>query len=174
MSLNFKNSDEEGYGLVTITTHFVIAFLVLFLFVLGIYMLSLDYTDPYYYKGPTMHKSIGLFCFFILLFRFSWGLYSPLPKHYFIKNIENYLVHAFHFLFYIFVFSIIISGYLIVTAKGRGLDFFNFFTLPAFFPVIERMEDKAGLVHEVASYLLIAIVSIHAIFYFKRNFINKK
>lgn len=173
--MKLKNSEEFGYGLMTILTHGAVAVLVLGLFILGVYMVGLDYTHRHSYSAPLMHKGFGFVCMFVIIFRFLWSFYSPLPKRYFVKNTESYLVMAFRLAFYLFVSTIIISGYLIVTADigGDGVEFFKLFKIPSLFTPFEGQEEAAGLIHKLASYAVIVPVAVHGVYRFKKVFIDK-
>ena len=66
-----------------------------------------------------------------------------------------------------------ITGYLISTADGRGIEVFELITIPAYGAIIENQEDIAGLVHKWLAYLLIALASLHALAALKHHFIDK-
>jgi cytochrome b561 len=56
----------------------------------------------------------------------------------------------------------VISGYLISTAKGQGIDVFGWFELPALLPDNEGRGDLAGDIHEVIGTLFMLMVLLHA------------
>lgn len=66
-----------------------------------------------------------------------------------------------------------ITGYLISTADGRGIDVFEIITIPAFGSIIENQEDIAGLIHKWLAYLLILLAALHAFAALKHHFIDK-
>ena len=47
------------------------------LFVLGLWMVDLDYYSPYYRSAPHMHRSIGMLLLIWLVVRFGWRLVNP-------------------------------------------------------------------------------------------------
>lgn len=65
-----------------------------------------------------------------------------------------------------------ITGYLIVTAGGRGLDVFDWFVIPS---VLEQdgLEDIAGEVHEIIAFIIIGLAAFHALGALKHHFIDK-
>ena len=93
-----------------------------------------------------------------------------LPSH---TAVERKLGKIMHQMLYLLVFIIMISGYLISTADGRGIAVFEFFDVPALGVSIENQEDIAGLVHKWLAYLLIALVVLHAWAALKHHFIDK-
>src|SRR5690554_7095669 len=116
--MHWKNTATR-YGLVAIVLHWVVAVTVIGLAILGLWMVDLSYYSPYYRSAPFWHKSIGLALFAVLVLRILWRLFTPrpahLPNHRRWERISAALVHA---LLYLMLFVILISGYLISTAKG--------------------------------------------------------
>lgn len=66
-----------------------------------------------------------------------------------------------------------ITGYLISTADGRGIEIFEFITIPAYGAIIENQEDIAGLVHKWLAYSLIMLAILHALAALKHHLIDK-
>jgi cytochrome b561 len=74
---------------------------------------------------------------------------------------------------YVILLALPISGYLISTEDGRGIDVFNWFTLPGLGALFEGQADMAGQIHFYAAWALILIAAVHAIAALKHHFINK-
>jgi cytochrome b561 len=68
---------------------------------------------------------------------------------------------------------VIISGYLISTAKGASIQVFEWFSVPATITFIPDQEDVAGLAHMLLAYLLVFIAAGHASAAIKHHFIDK-
>jgi cytochrome b561 len=68
---------------------------------------------------------------------------------------------------------IVISGYVMVTAKGDGLSVFDWFTIPAFISNKPAWVDPAGAIHLWAAYFLIAMATVHAMAAIKHHFIDR-
>ena len=51
---------SNGYGLIAILFHWLMALLIPGLFALGWYMVDLSYYDSWYQTAPHWHKSIGI------------------------------------------------------------------------------------------------------------------
>lgn len=90
-----------------------------------------------------------------------------------IYEIERKAGKAIHSILYLLIFTIMITGYLISTADGRGIDVFEIITIPAFGSIIENQEDIAGLIHKWLAYLLILLAALHAFAALKHHFIDK-
>ena len=109
------------------------------------------------------------------MFRFIWKLSNPTPtaleSH---KKWEVSLAHIIQKIFYGLILLIGVSGYFISTAKGKGIEFFTFFEVPAITKALE--EDRADLIgeiHEILAITLITLAVLHALAALKHHFIDK-
>ena len=169
-----KNT-QESFGFISKFLHWLMAFLLIGLFAVGLYMTELDYYDSLYHTLPWWHKSIGLLVIGLLVFRFIWKMINPVPKvlesH---KKWEVSLAHILQKIFYGLILLIGVSGYFISTAKGKGIEFFTLFEVPAVTQALE--EDRADLigeVHEILAITLIIFAVLHAMAALKHHFIDK-
>jgi len=168
-----KNT-KQHYGWVAIYLHWLVALTVFGLFGLGYWMVDLGYYDAWYKPAPALHKSIGISLLVVMIFRIIWRKKQiqpePLVTH---TPMERKASHAMHLLLYFLLFAIMLSGYLISTADGRGIEVFEWFEVPGFGSFIENQEDIAGLFHQYAAYSLIGLVFLHAAAAFKHHFNDK-
>ncbi|TVO74095.1 cytochrome b [Sedimenticola selenatireducens] len=171
--MNLRNSHQQ-YGIVSIVIHWVMTLLIIGLFVLGLYMTGLDYYHPWYKTAPDIHRSLGIIMLLLLVFRLVWRMVNPKPAP--VDNdpeILHKVAEWVHGLLYLLLFAIALSGYLISTADGRGIDVFNWFTVPALVPGFENMEDRAGEIHFILATTLIALAGLHGLAALKHHFIDR-
>ena len=165
---------EKSYGWLSITLHWLVAAIVIGLFLLGYWMVDLSYYDPWYQQGPDLHRSIGIILFAIMVIRLIWKTTqtqpSPLSNY---SKFERVVGHIVHNLLYLLVFVIMLSGYLISTADGRGIEVFGLFSVPSLGELFSEQEDIAGFVHEYAAYIIAFMVGLHALAALKHHFIDK-
>lgn len=167
-------STQESWGLVAITIHWLTALIVIGLFALGLWMVELNYYDDWYKQAPFIHKSIGVLLLLLTTFRLIWRIRTHTPAHLAThKNWEKKLAHVTHVLLYALLFCLMVSGYLISTADGRGVSVFGWFEVPAFIYGLEHQEDIAGEVHFYLAVTVITIASVHALAALKHHFIDK-
>ena len=166
-----KNT-KQGYGLVAIFFHWISVVLVLGLFSVGWWMVELDYYSEWYRTAPHWHKSIGLLFAGFIVVRLVWKLAntSPVATG---SELEKKAASAAHLMLYGLMLAIFVSGFLISTADGRGIDVFDWFTLPGAGELFSNQEDVAGEIHEYLAYGLMALVSVHALAALKHHFIDK-
>lgn len=171
--MQWRNSTSH-YGLVSILMHWLVALAVFGLFGLGYWMVGLDYYSGWYKTAPDLHKSIGLVLFAVMLLRVLWRWVSPapasLPNHGRLNRLASKLGHGF---LYLGLFVLMISGYLISTADGRGIEVFGLFEVPASLTSIPDQEDVAGLVHEYLAWALVIFAGVHALAALKHHFIDR-
>jgi len=172
----FKNT-TASYGVISILLHWIMAILVIGLFLSGQYMVELDYYDSWYQLAPWWHKNIGFSVFVLLLIRYVWRLTNVIPEflinHRGINQWQVLIAKIVHNLFYLLLLIICISGYFISTAKGAGIDIFAWFELPSFIMLTETQADLVAKTHAIAAQLLIFLVALHSLAALKHHFINK-
>ena len=169
--MNAQNNRFDG---LSIAFHWVVAIAYWGLFAVGAYMVTLGYYDPLYTTLPYWHKGLGVMLIFVVLARLIWRLFSsrpdPLPEH------KRYQVIGARFAQWsmsIGLIIVLVSGYLITTSAGAGIDVLGVFTLAAIDTSLNNQEDLAGLVHWVASYIVLGLATIHGLAALKHHFIDK-
>lgn len=156
-------TNEQGWGLVSISIHWLTVLVVFGMFSFGLWMVELTYYDQWYKQAPYVHKSTGVLLFLLTIFRLVWrstlGTPGEIPSH---TDFEKASAKITHIIIYLLLFSIMTSGYLISTADGRAVKVFDWFEVPATIHGIDKQEDIAGLVHLILAVSLICLVLLHA------------
>jgi len=162
----------SSYNKVSKSLHWLSAILICGLFAAGYWMVDLSYYSEWYKPLPHWHKSVGLCLAALTVIRLFWKIISRSPEiqgSTFEKKAATYA----HYLIYLLLFTLFLSGYLISTADGRGIDVFDWFEVPGLGSFIEDQEDLAGLVHRYVAYALMSLAGLHALAALKHHFINK-
>ncbi|MCF6780188.1 cytochrome b [Stutzerimonas stutzeri] len=171
--MQWRNS-SSNYGLVSILMHWLVALAVVGLFALGYWMVGLTYYSSWYRTAPDIHKSVGILLFGLMVLRVVWRFVStgpaPLPSH---GGMTRLATKAGHGLLYVGLFAVMISGYLISTAEGRGIGVFDWFQVPALITSIPNQADIAGLVHEYLAWGVLILSALHALAALKHHFIDR-
>jgi len=165
-------SEVKNYNPVARAIHWLSALAIIGLFAVGLWMVDLSYYSEWYRTAPHWHKSIGLLLAGLTAFRMIWKLVTASPR---VEGASYEIVGAklAHLAMYAILLALFVSGYLISTEDGRGIDVFNWFTVPGLGALFENQADIAGQVHFYAAWALILIAAAHAIAAFKHHFINK-
>ena len=183
----------QRYTAVAIVLHWAIAFSILFLFPLGLWMheraeggdLSAEV-----FRAYQLHKSIGLTVLALSLVRLGWRLTNPpppLPEH--MPGWERFIAKATHWAFYALMFAIPFSGWLYVSAGWSIHDdaplpvathFFGLFQVPALFGLnqadVDLREGVAGgamNAHAVLAYAAVGLAALHVLAALKHHLFDK-
>lgn len=157
--------------------HWTVSILVFVLLFVGFSMSDWLADKPFTGQLYAWHKSFGLLVLLLVMMRaftrFSYRgrrpeLASTLPSH------EKWLAHAVHKLFYVFLFLMPLSGYLMSSfnPKSSGVSFF-YIPLPNFLPKNEQLAGVFKEAHEVIAFCLIALIVLHVAGVIKHRFFDK-
>lgn len=160
------------YGTVAMTLHWLIAALLLANIALGLYVAEvMADRDPLHGPALQFHKSIGLTVLVLSVVRVLWRLAHPappLPQS--MARSTRTLAHISHFLLYLFILVIPLTGWLMVSASRSGAptNYFGFLEWPSlpFFSHLAGPEKKAlhhdfNVAHLVLALSALALVPIH-------------
>ena len=171
--MQLKNTAQR-YGLVAILLHWLVAATVIGLAILGLWMTDLSYYSPYYRSAPFWHKSIGITLAAVLVLRLLWRWGNPRPAH--LPNHQRWelgMAALVHGLLYLLLFVIVVSGYLISTAKGQGISVFGWFEIPASITGLPSQADRAGAVHYWVAITVLGLAALHALGALKHHFLDR-
>lgn len=169
----FLNS-ERGYGVLSIALHWLTALTVVGLFLLGTWMVDLDYYSQWYKTGPDVHRSIGVLLVLVVLLRLVLRFLNPPPAALpAARPWENRAASVMHWLLLVLLLAIAAAGYLISTADGRAVSVFNWFDVPATVTSFENQEDWFGEVHFYLAVTLMCLAGIHAAAALKHHFFDR-
>ena len=172
MTVRLVNTNEN-YGIVAISLHWVMAVMIFGIFFLGVYMTRLDYMHPLYTRAPHLHKSFGLLVLFLLICRTVWMIVNVKPRAVPMPDWERMTASLVHMSFYFLLFGITLSGYMIPTANGKGIELFNWFLVPAILSGIELQEDIFGAIHWYLAFFTIALAGLHTLAALKHHFVER-
>ncbi|OEF27599.1 cytochrome b [Vibrio rumoiensis] len=164
--------EVKQYNFLAKLNHWLSAIIIIGLFAAGWWMVDLNYYSAWYQDAPHWHKSVGLLLAAYTVFRVVWKLITATPK---IEgsHFEKVAAKIAHTLMYALLFGIFISGYLISTSDGRGIDIFDWVTVPSLGALFEDQTEIAGTLHYYFAYVLIGLALVHAAAALKHHFINK-
>lgn len=171
--MRWRNT-ADSWGLVSIALHWIIGLVIIGLFGVGLYMVDLGYTDPLSNVLPEWHRSLGILVGGAIILRLVWRFLSPPPEplpNY--QRIEHIMAVFMHWVLYVLMVIIIVSGYLISTADGRGVSVFDWFEVPAVTGSTDNLEDLAGEVHYWVAWALMVLAGMHALAALKHHFIDR-
>lgn len=114
------------YTTIAILLHWLIAGAIVAQISLGWYMGDLGRT-PLYATIEGLHISIGLTVLILTVSRLAWRLtHAQPPPPAEMPVIERYAAHAVHILFYVLMFALPISGWIMESFGPRPIPFWGF------------------------------------------------
>lgn len=168
----FIRDTAEGYGIVSRLFHWLMAVATIAMFVLGVWMVRLDYYSPYYNSAPSIHRSVGLILLLALVFRLAWRAINRRPAYDDLSPFERRTAHAVHWAFYALLLALMISGYLLSTPDGSAISVFGWFEVPALVKD-PGLETPAGNAHRILAYLVIGLAAVHSLAALKHHFLDR-
>lgn len=156
-----------------VAVHWALAVLVIALFVMGWYMVEIPKKTPPVAFWYNLHKSLGLVAVAPLVWLLWWRsnhVAPPLPRT--LPDWQVKATHLSHWLFYVCLIVMIVSGFFESNFTKWGIKFFGI-QLP-----IAGWEDKGisstfKAVHLYASYLFAALIAIHVLAAVKHGLLDK-
>jgi cytochrome b561 len=172
-------NNKKEFGMLTKLLHWTI-------FVLFVVQYALIYRRDYFPKNAPektqyilIHKSLGLLVLFLALMMIGWrqlGNRPAMPLN--MNGFEQLLAKLTHFLLYLSMLIMPLTGIGMSLYAGYGVSFFGQFTIPAL-PKNEMLSDSFYAVHQWSSYVIIGLVSLHILgalyhHYYKKDGVLKR
>lgn len=162
----------DGFGLVSRLLHWLLALAIVGLFVLGLWMVTLDYTSPYYTSAPAWHEAIGILVLLAMTLRLGWRLANANPTSDHLSRFEFVAARVVHVALYGLIFAVLVSGYLISTADGRAIELFFGLEVPSLIQA-QGSENLSGKIHRILSYVTIGLAGLHTGAALKHHYIDR-
>ena len=159
------------YGLLAKLFHWITFIALIIQVPFGFYLVGLEFSDRRI-DLENIHILVGISIFYITLFRLIWKFLNQKPKEWksHFKG-QALIASANHFLLYLTIFAITVSGILKKLYMGETLNFIFFkygFEKDNFI-----LADTYYQVHIYANYLLLALVTLHILAVIVHHFIFK-
>ena len=159
------------YGLLAKLFHWITFIALIIQVPFGFYLVGLEFSDRRI-DLENIHILVGISIFYITLFRLIWKFLNPKPKEWksHFKG-QALIASTNHFLLYLTIFAITVSGILKKLYMGETLNFIFFkygFEKDNFV-----LADAYYEVHIYANYLLLALVSLHILAVIIHHFVFK-
>jgi len=155
------------YTAIAKTFHWLIALLIFVLFPLAWVMDGFSGLQKF--QAYNLHKSLGITVLTLMALRLLWRLASPapgLPSE--MPALEQRAAHAGHFLLYLLLFLMPLSGWLMISASDKPSVLFQFTAFPLLPWIGDLPPDQKKYLaaifretHVLLSYTLLALVVIH-------------
>lgn len=125
---------------------------------------------PTSFKGPfpgapgdyaSLHKTLGLIVFALIVARIIYRIANPPPAMPGAMNgFTRGLAHASHWLLYLTLFGMPISGYIAASSSSHPISVFGLFDFPKL-PIPKDVGKQAAELHAFAQWILLALIALH-------------
>ncbi len=163
----------DRYTRTAVTLHWLIVLLIFSALPLGYYMHDLP-LSPHKLRMYSYHKWIGVTVFLFAVIRVYWrathrppALPESMPKW------EKFAALATHYAFYVLMFAIPLSGWLMSSALGFQTVWFGVLPLPDLVGKNKELADVLHEVHEMLNFGLLGLVLAHIGASLKHHFIER-
>ena len=173
-----KNTDAS-YGSLHRAFHWIMAIMIIGMIAVGMYIHGLDAENPA--EAPTklalgaLHKATGMLILLLVALRTAWVFSGPrpgLPDS--VPRWQRIVAKSLHHTFYLLMFAMPISGYVMTSHAQKPVSMYGLFELPMLFD--EQNFEKAKEVfevHETLAWLLLILILAHVAIALKHHFIDK-
>ena len=168
-----NQSSPTRYGAVAQGFHWIIAGLIVTQFTLA---LMADDLPLGLHKLAVLarHKSFGMTVLMLAVLRLLWRLFNrppELPPG--MSKIERTLARGTHLLFYVLLFAMPLTGWMMSSAKNYSVSWFGRFTWPDLIAPNERTFEMLKTTHHLLGWLLLSVAILHVLAALKHHFWNK-
>ncbi|MEJ0010286.1 MAG: cytochrome b [Alphaproteobacteria bacterium] len=164
---------QNNYGILARFFHWLIAGAVIFMLTLGLTMMDLP-NGPAKLTDIGLHKSIGACILVVVALRFLWRQANPVPAlPAGMPSWERLGAHASHFALYFMLFAMPLLGWALSSAAGYPVSVFGLVTLPNLVAANKEQAQLFTMLHNRGAYLLIGLISLHALAAFYHHLIRR-
>lgn len=146
------------YGLIAQLLHWSIVALVIYQFVLASMAEDLPVSMARLQLLAT-HKAIGITVLMLMFVRLGWRLVNKVPA--IPPSRTRLLAQITHYAFYLLLFAIPLSGWLLSSASNLSVSYFRLFTLPDLVSSSEELAQILKVVHELLNFSLAGMILLH-------------
>lgn len=165
---------DERYTRTAMLLHWLVALLLLGQFAFGWYLQEIPRGVPARGYFVNLHKSTGLLIGLLILVRLGWRLtHTPPPLPDAIPRWQQQAASASHYLLYVLMLVMPISGYVASNFSRFGVNFFNTFKLAPWGIDSKPVYAFFNQTHIVSSWLLLALVLVHVLAALKHGLIDR-
>ena len=142
--------------------HWVVAALMFAVIPLAWVMVNMARTAPSREWIYTLHKSFGMTILLLVVIRLAWRAAHPAPPlSGSMAKWERALATASHWLLYVILVGMPVSGYILSASGAVGVPYFDLFSFPTL-PKNQAVNDAARWVHAaIGQWLVYGLIVLH-------------
>jgi len=162
------------YTIPAIVLHWLIALLIIATFTLGLVMTDIPGITPTKLKYFNWHKWAGVTVLLLATLRLLWRLLRHPPAYADdMPAWQRGAAHGLHWLLYLLMFAVPLSGYFYSLATGYPIVWFGVIELPVLMGPDPALKPVLKAVHYWLNMLLAGLVGLHVAAAFKHLFVDR-
>ena len=162
------------YTTTAIVLHWLIALLIIGTFTLGLVMTDIPGLTPTKLKYFSWHKWAGVTVLGLAALRLLWRLFRHPPAYADeMPAWQRGAAHGLHWLLYVLMFAVPLSGYFYSLAAGVPVVYFGVLDLPVLIAADPALKAVLKDVHYWLNMLLALLVGVHVAAAFKHLLVNR-
>ena len=170
--MKIRNTTQV-WGSAAKSLHWLMALGIVGTMTLGLVMVNLP-MSALKFELYAIHKSLGMTLLLLAALRIFWRWINPVPAlPDSVPPHEQRLAGWAHGLFYVLLFAMPISGYVINSAANFPLNVFGVLQVPNLVPESERITDAATWVHGSLFWFFAGLIVVHVAGALRHHFILK-
>jgi cytochrome b561 len=120
------------------------------------------------------HKSFGMTVLMLAVLRLAWRLFNKPPElPVEMSKFERIAARLTHVIFYVLLFAMPLSGWIMSSAKNYSVSWFGLFTWPDLVAPNEQAFDLFKSIHQILATTLFFLAILHILAALKHHFWNK-
>ena len=171
--MNFLNTKKK-FGSISKLFHWIVSILMISMLVMGLVMTRMD-RSAFRVELYGIHKSLGLTLLILIVARLLWRLINRVPTYpESIPKWEQTFARIGHWVLYLIILAMPLSGWLMSTATGHAPDFWHWgaWAMPGI-NANKTLAKTANQYHEILAYAVIVLVSLHVLMALKHHYLGK-
>lgn len=167
-------TDSARYTGTAIALHWLLAILIIATFALGLTMTGMPGITPTKLKYFNWHKWLGVTIFALAVARALWRLAHPAPPlPATLPAWQKQVSAATHFLLYVLIFAVPLSGYFYSLAAGFKVVYLGVLPLPVLIEKNLELKPILEAMHFLLNMAMAALVALHIAAALKHHFIDR-
>jgi len=176
-TLSNPKQQPKRYSAVAIALHWLLALVILTMFVVGIYMTDLPFS-PLRLKLYNWHKWAGISFLALTLLRLLWRVTHQPPAlpatiEQAMPSWQTRAYHATHHVMYALFFVVPLVGWAYSSAAGFPIVLFGQLPLPDLLPASKELAELVKPWHELSALALMALAGLHIAAAVKHQWVDR-